>query len=86
MTYCITIERVALKSLKTIPKQAQNKIIKVIQNLAINPKPTGAKKLIGRDGWRIRIGDYRIIYAVYKDRYHILILDIGHRKDIYKNL
>jgi len=86
MNYQITIERTALKFLKTIPKQAQAKIIKAIQNLAIEPKPNGVKKLTGRDGWRIRIGDYRIIYEIYKDRCHILILDIGQRKDIYKNL
>lgn len=84
MKYEIDIERSALKVLRKIPKADRNKIITAIEHLAINPRPYNAKKLTGRDGWRIRINNYRVIYEI-KDRIcYILVLDIGHRKDIYR--
>ena len=84
MKYEIAIETSALKSLKKIPLIDRRKIIKAIENLALHPRPVGAKKLSGREGWRIRIGSYRVIYEI-KDRIcYILVLDIDHRKDIYR--
>lgn len=85
MIYKISIERSAIKSLSKIPSLDKNKIISSIQALADNPRPTGAKKLSGRDGWRIRIGNYRVIYEIMDNICHILVLDVGHRKDVYKN-
>lgn len=84
MKYEIHIERDALKSLKKIPHTDRNKIIKVIESLESNPRPFGSKKLTGRDGWRIRVGNYRIIYEIKDHICYILVLDIGHRKDIYR--
>jgi mRNA interferase RelE/StbE len=84
MEYRIEIERVALKSLKKIPEKEKSKIIKSIKNLAFDPYPVGAKKLSGRDGWRIRIGNYRVIYEINDSILYILVLDVDHRKDIYK--
>jgi mRNA interferase RelE/StbE len=84
MIYEIEIERSALKALEKLPLKDRNKVINTIERLASNPRPAGAKKLTGRDGWRIRIGDYRVIYEI-KDRIcYILVLDIGHRKEIYR--
>ena len=84
MKYKIEIERNALKILQKIPGKDRNKIIDVIEHLAINPRPVGAKKLTGRDGWRIRIGNYRIIYEIRDQICYILVLNIGHRKEIYR--
>ena len=84
MKYEIEIERSALKALQKIPTKDRNKIIDIIKHLASNPRPTGAKKLTGRDGWRIRIGSYRIIYEIRANICYILVLDIGHRKEIYR--
>ena len=61
MRYTIEIEGSALKALQKIPATDRNKLITLIQRLASNPRPSGAKKLTGRDGWRIRAGNYRII-------------------------
>ncbi|HEV2613586.1 MAG TPA: type II toxin-antitoxin system RelE/ParE family toxin [Gammaproteobacteria bacterium] len=82
--YQINIEKTAAKSLQKIPKSDQAKIINAIQPLAHNPRPSGCKKLVGRDGWRIRIGNYRVIYEINDGQLRILIIEIGHRKEIYR--
>ena len=81
--YEIEIEKSALKVLQKIPTSDRNKIINSIEGLAFDPRPHGAKKLSGRDGWRIRIGNYRVIYEIEDHICYILVLDVGHRKDIY---
>ena len=52
--------------------------------LAEEPRPRGCKKLKNREGWRIRTGDYRILYEVFDDEQQVLILRIGHRREIYR--
>jgi len=84
LNYKIFIEKSAQKDLAKIPLQHQNRIITAIQLLAKNPRPAGSKKLSGRDAWRIRIGTYRVIYEILDDRLIILVVVIGHRKDIYR--
>ena len=84
MNYKIFIEKSALKDLSKIPIQDQSRIINSIQNLSKNPRPPGSKKLSGRDAWRIRFGNYRVIYEIHDDRLIILVINIGHRKDIYR--
>ena len=84
MTYKIFIEKPAQKSLSRIPSVYQDRIISAIQALAKNPRPAGCKKLSGREAWRIRIGNYRVIYEIHDDRLIILVIVIGHRKDIYR--
>ena len=84
MNYKIYIERSAQKALSKMPKKNQNRIIEFIQNLSNNPRPSNSKKLTGRPAWRIRIGNYRIIYEIEDDKLIIIVINIGHRKDIYK--
>ncbi len=84
MKYEIEIERAALKALEKIHTPDRNKIISAIEKLSSNPRPVGAKKLTGRDGWRLRVGSYRVIYEIEDHICYILVLDLGHRKDIYK--
>ncbi|HWZ21443.1 MAG TPA: type II toxin-antitoxin system RelE/ParE family toxin [Cytophagaceae bacterium] len=55
-----------------------------IYALAKNPRPSGCKKLKGRDGYRIRVADYRIIYDIYDSTLVVDVVDLGHRKDIYE--
>lgn len=59
-------------------------ILDAIENLAENPRPKGYKKLKGRTGYRIRVGNYRIIYEIFDDILLIDVIDLGHRKDIYE--
>ena len=84
MRYEIKIRKKAQKSLKQIPPPFRSNIIEKIRQLAENPFPNQCKKLTGREAWRIRIGNYRVIYEIYKTELIIIILVIGHRKNIYK--
>ena len=84
MSYQISIERSAQKSLTKIPKVDQDRIIQLIQSLIDNPRPTGCKKLSGREAWRIRIGNYRVIYEINDKNSEILIVVIRHRRDVYR--
>jgi mRNA interferase RelE/StbE len=84
MTYSVLILKSAQKNLSRLDSSIQGKIIEKIRNLADNPRPSGTKKLAGRDAWRIRLGDYRIIYEINDDELIILVVVIGHRREVYK--
>ena len=84
MTYHVLIEQRVVKSLAKIPEKDQERIMSELLKLEKNPRPIGSKKLIGRNGWRIRIGNYRVIYEIDDKVFKILVIDAGHRKDIYR--
>lgn len=84
MTYKIKIYRKAQKQLAKLPADDYKKVKQAILSLADNPRPSGVKKLKGLSGFRIRKGDYRIIYEIYDDEITITVINIGHRKDIYR--
>ena len=84
MNYTIAIKKRASKALGNLPQDAYQKVRDGIRSLAENPRPTGCLKLTGRDGWRIRIGVYRIIYGIDDSAKKVIVLDIGYRKDIYR--
>ncbi len=84
MSYTVNITRKAQKGLAKIPEDFQKKIISNIRLLADEPFPSKCKKLSGRDAWRIRIGMYRVIYEVYSDVLSVVVIIIGHRKDVYR--
>jgi mRNA interferase RelE/StbE len=81
--YNIRIEKAVLKTLEKISEPYYSKIKFAILKLAKNPRPQGYKQLKGRDGFRIRVADYRIIYDIFEDILTIEIIDLGHRKDVY---
>ena len=82
--YSILIKATAQKQLSKLPWNVADDLLKLIQSLSTNPRPSGCKKLKGRDGYRIRKGDYRIIYDIYDNKLVIEIIAAGHRKDIYE--
>ena len=84
MIYKVEINKVARKNLDRMSDSIVEPILKAINKLAENPRPQGYKKLKGRPGFRIRVGDYRIIYEIFEDVLLIEIVDLGHRKDIYE--
>jgi mRNA interferase RelE/StbE len=84
MGYKVFIEKLAQKELLNIPKNDQNRIIEAIQALSKNPRPHNVKKLSGREAWRIRVGKYRIIYEIDDGKLTILVILVGHRKEIYR--
>ena len=82
--YKVLVERQAQKQLAKIPPPYLKNIAEAIDNLRLNPRPTGYKKLKGNEGYRIRVANYRIIYAIKDDVLLILVLVIAHRKDVYE--
>ena len=82
--YTITISKTAQKQLDDVPESVAEKLIAAIQGLAQNPRPSGYKKLKGRDGYRIRKGSYRILYEIFDSFLIIDIIALGDRKNIYK--
>jgi mRNA interferase RelE/StbE len=83
--YKVVVSKSANKELHELPAHAVNRIISSIKKLADDPHPPGSKKLKGEnDSWRIRVGDYRIIYSVNDEIRIVDVRKIGHRKDIYE--
>jgi mRNA interferase RelE/StbE len=83
-SYKVYFRASALKELEKVPKADQIKILKHINNLAHNPRPYGYKKLVNRDEYRIRQGDFRIVYSVHDDVLVVWILKIDRRDNVYK--
>jgi mRNA interferase RelE/StbE len=83
MNYTVVIERPVIKVLEKIAEPDYSKIKNAILSLATNPRPAGYTKLKGRSAYRIRKGDYRIIYEIHNAVLIIKIVAIGHRKSIY---
>ena len=82
--YAVFIERYAQKQIAKLDKKIIPVVKEAIAELALNPRPHGYKKLKGEEAYRIRIGDYRIIYEIEDDRIIVTVVSVGHRKDIYK--
>lgn len=81
--YHIFLSKTAQKQLDKLSDNIADPIINTIAMLANNPRPNGCKKLKGRDGYRIRQGNFRIIYDIYDNRLIIEVILIAHRKDVY---
>ncbi len=84
MTYKLSISRKAQKQLARLPANDYKKVKQTILDLANNPRPSGSKNLKGRDGWRVRQGNYRIIYEIEDTQLIVTVLEVGDRKDIYR--
>lgn len=84
MMYSVTILRRAQKILEKIREIDYQKIKAAIINLGSDPRPAGCKKLAGWEGWRIRVGDYRVLYEIKETELIVLVVDVGHRRDIYR--
>jgi mRNA interferase RelE/StbE len=82
--YQVVIEKQAQKQLAKISPPDYGKIVAALKDLATDPRPHGYKKLKGRPGYRIRVGDYRIIYQVKDNILTVFILIIGHRREVYE--
>lgn len=85
MPYTIEFARSALRDFKALDRAVQRRVATRIDSLAANPFPPGVKRLQGDpDVFRVRAGDYRIVYRVDGKRLTILILKIGHRREVYR--
>lgn len=85
-TYAIALERPARKALEALPRAIQDRVRARLDELARDPRPHHAKRLQGRSGelLRVRVSDYRIIYRVEDARLVVVVLTIGHRREVYR--
>jgi mRNA interferase RelE/StbE len=83
MKYSLLILRRAQKELASLDKNEYTRVRDAISSLAENPRPAGCKKLVGREGWRIRVGNYRVIFEINDAKREVIVFHIGHRRDIY---
>jgi mRNA interferase RelE/StbE len=85
VTYSIEFSKAAAKKFRALPFQNQEQIKIKIDSLSIDPRPSGVGKLTGEDDlYRIRVGDYRIIYMIEDKKLLVLIVKIGHRREVYR--
>ncbi|MFQ5550588.1 MAG: type II toxin-antitoxin system RelE/ParE family toxin [Gemmatimonadales bacterium] len=83
--HSVEISRTAEKQLRKLPTEDQRRVARAMLALGDEPHPPGSRKLVGYDDvFRIRVGVYRVLYSVSEKRLVIIILTIGHRKDVYR--
>ena len=83
--YKVSIKRSAVKEIEAIPqKKERQRIIRRIGQLANDPRPPGSRKLSGHDKYRIRQGAYRIVYSIEDMELIVVVVKVGHRKDVYR--
>ncbi|NJL29381.1 MAG: type II toxin-antitoxin system RelE/ParE family toxin [Thermoanaerobaculia bacterium] len=80
-------KRSATRELRNLAPDARRRILAAVQSLAANPRPHGSRKLVGAENsWRVRIGDYRVVYSIFEAALIIEIVRVGHRREVYRDL
>jgi mRNA interferase RelE/StbE len=83
--YDVFIKPSALKELESVgSRKLRRNLVEHIQSLADNPRPQGCRKLTGADQYRIRRGAYRVVYSIEDERRVVIVVKVGHRKDVYR--
>jgi len=83
-SYSLVLKRSADRELRKVPKEDLRRITDRIRELANNPRPVGSEKLSGQDRYRVRQGDYRIVYAVDDESRTVEVVKVGHRREVYR--
>jgi mRNA interferase RelE/StbE len=83
-SYSLLIKPSALKELEAIPPKDRRRIVTRIEGLSADPRPPSCEKLSGLEQYRVRQGDYRVIYSVDDEASTVVIVKIGHRRDVYR--
>ena len=83
-SYNLVIKKSAERELRALPKQDLRRVTERLQILSHNPRPPGCEKLSGQDQYRIRQGDYRIVYAIDDVARVVTLVKIGHRREVYR--
>ncbi len=83
--YRVLLERAAEKGLSRLPAETHDRVIEAIQALAANPRPVGCRKLSGsKHDWRIRVGDYRVVYEIADVIRVVRVNCVRHRREVYR--
>ena len=84
MKFQIILPKSVQKELDRLPDELASRILTRLAGLETNPRPADVKKLKGRAAWRIRVGDYRVIYEIHDRILQIIVITVGHRREIYR--
>ena len=84
MSYEIHIVPAAERDLRKLSPPLHDRVSARLLSLEVNPRPRGAKKLRGREEYRLRIGDYRVLYAIVDSSHTVTIFAVGHRREVYR--
>lgn len=84
MTYTVQILPAATRAIRKLPPAGKRRVQAIIELLAQDARPPSAKKLSGRPEWRVRSGDYRVLYRIEDSVLTVIIVDAGHRREIYR--
>ena len=84
MPYTVKLKRSAEKELDNLPTKIHDKVVNILLSLKENPFRRNFKKLRGREGYRIRVGDYRILYLIDESDKNIEVISVAHRKEVYR--
>lgn len=85
--YAVTFTRAAERALRKIDRPVQRRLLDSIEDLRDDPRPPGARTLQGGQGLlRVRVGDYRVVYRVHDDELVVLVVTLGHRREVYRGI
>lgn len=84
MTYTVEVIPAAQRVIRKLPPDGRRRVQALLAILAEHPRPPAARKLVNRPGWRVRSGDYRLIYQIDDGRLVVVVVDAGHRREIYR--
>ncbi len=84
MIYSVVLPRHCQKALDRLPDEVAERILKKLATLETAPRNPDAKKLKGRPAWRVRVGDYRVIYEIDDSLRQVLVIVVGHRREVYR--
>lgn len=82
--YVVRVAKAADRKIDALDGSVRPRVIRAIQALKSDPRPPGCKKMAGADLWRIRIGDHRVVYAIEDAQLIVLVVRVGHRREIYR--
>jgi mRNA interferase RelE/StbE len=82
--YLVILTRSVQKELDRLPEDVVRRSLDRLRRLEVNPRPADGKKLKGRDAWRVRVGDYRIIYEIQDRELTVIVITVGHRHEVYR--
>lgn len=82
--YRIEIKKSAQKEIQNLPRLDLKRVVIKIQSLAINPRMPDSKKLSSQEQYRVRVGQYRILYEIHDDILVIMVVRVAHRKQVYR--
>lgn len=87
MAYAVTVRDSARRQISDLSRELQRRVLTKIDALAVQPRPSGSLKLAGHENlYRIRVGDYRVIYEIHDVRLVVLVVVVGHRRESYRGL